>query len=453
MKKGLKVLLFIIMIMILSFGVGCGNKDHVEPELNSNESDMYTELGLEEDQSLEIEEGIEENLTNEQDNGLEVISEEVIPESSSVLIKNFLQDGTFWAEERNEQGEEYIIYADINKNVFKRVSCDMYEGSMLCGIDDDEIAIWSHDSSGEDYIYIWNVNSYEDCTKKYIGDNDIINQVLYEKDILFLETRHIESFEEEYDYYSMVDINGNVIFELSLEEEKLLNDYGINRWNGLHIHTEKLADNIYCVEYIGNFYEEEEPNALVVDLERNKIIPITYSTSSGSVRSDGNYTYIGWLRINNETGEIEKTTGEVLSQDRLLDLEWSDERYYVIKDLKGNVVKKITNEKRPVQSVSIVEEGVALVVFDDNYFTLIDSDGEFLFEPIKGRLCHGWGSIYDECGLLVAEDVESNDVFTIDKVGNKRTLDLAGDHLVYYATCEGKKYWVRDGKGMDSVRE
>ena len=147
-----------------------------------------------------------------------VAEQDTIANNSKVQIKNFFPDGTFWAIETKESGEEYIIHANILGNVIKRLFSSEI-GELEYGINDTLIIVRS---KGEyDKFHVLDVQTNEDITNRYVGDYDEICKYIETEDkVVFVVKKIVKSFEEKYVCLQLVDEIGNKIFQTHL----------INQW-------------------------------------------------------------------------------------------------------------------------------------------------------------------------------------------------------------------------------
>lgn len=217
------------------------------------------------------------------------------------------------------------------------------------------------------------------------------------------------------------------------------------------------GNNVYYIEYIGEYlgpeYERDTLNSLVIDLNRNKIIPVAFPSENGRLycRSDGNYTIVHSTLnetkiVNHETGIVEEFPNKNYFPEGIL----SEGIFYAkgnnggmaFLDIQGNVLIDLNQYSQSVQIAKPFKNNIALIGFANDYITYIDINGKFLFEPIKGHI-----KSYDENKSIVLVESEEGKYIAIDKNGNMTNMDL----LPYSRDCvfveyEGEQYWVAGGK-------
>lgn len=235
---------------------------------------------------------------------------EKIAATSEVRIINVVEDGTLWVIEKDESGQQYIVHTNIYGDVLGKVVYE-FDGYIERGIDGNLFAIEINDNDGEK-INIYDINSLEEISSTYKGDfDDIISLIQTENEIVLIVRKIVESFEEKYACLKIIDISGNEIFNISLDRDTLLNEYNIEvSKSAENIEISYAGNNIYYIGYLGSAYDSTQINSLIIDLKRNKVIPVAFPYRNGLYcKSDGNYTLVhspqhGKIIVNNETGEF-----------------------------------------------------------------------------------------------------------------------------------------------------
>lgn len=451
MKKSIKAKEYILrgisiigMILIVS---GCSNKN-----VDTSSVDM---AGSNENNH------IEESVDNDISGDKIIDKQNVVSENSQIQILNFMQDGTFWATEIDELGEQYIIHTDIQGNIIVKALYNEFGDEIECGIDNNRIVV---ESNG---YHIFDIETLEDVSDKYIGDYDEIDDVIKtENEVIFSIKRTMESFEEEYECFKLVSDTEDILFEVSLDTETLLNEYGIEKNDKASSpYIGYCSNNVYYIPYIGYEYGGNDTlNSLIIDLNKKKVISAPFPQRNGLyISSDGDYTLIyspqhGGLVVNNETSEFINMNfinigyypdGDgKLSEHKFLATSAHDGK--AILDVQGNIVIDLNNYGRNVSSrysVSLFADDTAFIRFDGDYVSFINNKGEILFDPIKGHVY----DYYNEQGIAIMTDMDSGEMFSIDKNGKKEIIELPGKGEIFYVKYKGKNYWVEGGQGIHTA--
>ena len=435
-NRALKIVSIIGILLIVS---GCSNKG----------ADSIIE-------NNQIEKSFDEDFNRDNEISDNITYQNVVSDESQIEILNFLQDGTFWATEVDKTGEEYIIHADIHGNIISKALYSLFGSTIKWGIDNDRLV------GKKDGYHVFDIETQEDISDKYIGDYDEIDNIIKTKNgIVFSIKKRMESFEEDYECFKLVSETENILFEVSLDTKTLLNEYGIEKYDKASPYIGYCSNNVYYIPYIGDKYGEKGTlNSLIIDLNKTKVISAPFPQNNGFyISSDGDYTliyspHLGELVVNNETSEF-------------IDLDFINIGYYpdedgklsehkflatdtytgkAILDVQGNIVIDLNNYGRSAASryaVSSFINDTAFIRFEGGYFSFIDSKGEILFEPIKGNLY----DYYDNYGIAIILDENSEELFSINKNGEKETITLPGEREIFYVKYEGKNYWVEGGQG------
>lgn len=112
--------------------------------------------------------------------------------------------------------------------------------------------------------------------------------------------------------------------------------------------------------------------------------------------------------------------------------------------MQGNLLIDLNNYGHVVRKVYEFHDDVCLIEFIDDYVSFIDTNGAFLFEPVKGAV-----RLYDKkYNMAVIDDVENDQVFLLDTSGNKQVFEgiIPTSFKYFCVSCEGETYWVRESK-------
>lgn len=388
---------------------------------------------------------------------------EKVAETSEVTIVNVMDDGTLWIIEKDEEGQQYIVHTNVYGEVLGKAIND-FDGYMEKGLDSNLFAI----DNGDADISIYDINSLQDMTNVYKGDFDgVIEVIQTEQDSVFVARKIIESFEESYACLKLVDIEGNELFDISLDSNTLLKEYNIERVKTAEqMEINYAGNNIYYIDYIGSAYDSGQINSLIIDLNRNKVIPVAFPHRNGLYcSSDGNYTLIycpqyGTIIVNNETevvarfantdykpkGDLEEGVFYAISYG------YGGREDKAFLDVQGNIVIDLEQYSQEVDMAWPFKDGKALIEFTNGYMTYVDMKGEFLFEPVKGHVLS-----YDEKEDVVSAYIENEaneyKYIAIDKTGNVTDINLQYYRDYFFVEYEGKKYWVVGGKAGLQTQE
>lgn len=154
-NRALKIVSIIGILLIVS---GCSNKG----------ADSIIE-------NNQIEKSFDEDFNRDNEISDNITYQNVVSDESQIEILNFLQDGTFWATEVDKTGEEYIIHADIHGNIISKALYSLFGSTIKWGIDNDRLV------GKKDGYHVFDIETKEDISDKYIGDYDEIDNIIKTK--------------------------------------------------------------------------------------------------------------------------------------------------------------------------------------------------------------------------------------------------------------------------------
>lgn len=448
----------ILLGMLIGFSAlvfcSCEKKPVLSNEISLVEETQYNEIARDED-SAYIEAGNEKESsvifdddgTEEKTNNDEELTD-TISDDSEIRISNVLSDGKIWAVENDGQSKD-VVLLDVDGKVYNRSSADLYSGYLVCGIDSVTVAF-----SDDHEISIYNIETNENMTDSIVDDYDCINEIFWMDDEpIFSVRKKVESFSEEYLQYRLVDKNGNKLFEISLDEATL-SVYGIQKdYSGAYLH--QLTNDIYYIAYVGGKYNGlSELNTLLIDVKNNKVTPVSFPSSNGTIyaSSDEGITSVyifmkGKELINNDTGESMRFPSDDYApigkaSEGKISATGHQERWWAIFDMQGNLLIDLNNYGHVVRKAYEFHDGVCLIEFIDDYVSFIDTNGTFLFEPVKGSV-----RLYDKKhNIAIIDDVENDQVFFLDTSGNKQVFEgiIPTSFEYFCVSYEGETYWIRE---------
>ena len=449
---------FLLLGMILVIGIIKVISGHLEKQQPSQiVESVKKEDNIDAENELTGDTGDKNLQNNDQE---ETISDslEKIPTTSKVNIINAVEDGTLWAVETDELEQKYIVHTNVYGEILGK-TLYQYDGYMECGLTGEIFAIGTKDDNGEKTYRIYDINSGEDISTTYKGDfDDIISIIQTEQENILIARKIFESFEEKYACLKMVDSLGNEIFNISLDKNTLLNEYNIDVTDSTEdIEVEYAGNNVYYIPYIASQFKHGVPNSLVIDLNRNKVIPVDFPQHNGLYCcSDGNYTVVyspmhGQIIVDNEKGIYEGfSTGDYYPGGEIVGGVFcaygallGNEDAKVFMDIQGNIITDLNQYPQDIKSVWLLKDDVALVQFTNSYMTYININGEFLFEPIKGTV----ESYYADKGIaivFVEDELENKHYKVIDRNGNitNINIELSGSGYWQFVEYNGKQYLV-----------
>lgn len=407
-------------------------------------------------ESLEM--NYEENISGNYDSTSEEIDQDatnIIAENSEVRIYNTIEDGTLWLTEEDAQGQEYVVRANVFGNILAKALCDEFDGYFTVGI--DERLFFT--SSGN----IYDIYSLEDVTNTYIGEYDeVVSYLNTENGPVFVVRKITDSFEEQYTSLGLVDKNGKMFFDITLDRNSMYTQYGIeSKYSNGEITLEYAGNNVYYIKYVGSQYESGALNSLIIDLSREKIIPCDFPKSCWYCQSDGYHTLIcsssvsDFFIVNNDTG----TFSYYPNPDYRPEGSFANGLFYGIGsrygnnneqaylDANGTIIINLNNYPQKVKQAWPFENGTALIEFENKYVTFIDNTGAFMFDPVKG--CYAKCFEREGVAIVAVEnEAGTSQHFSVDSNGNVKEINISNElsneqfHLVEY---EGMKYWVIGG--------
>jgi len=377
---------------------------------------------------------------------------DTISNTSKIGISNILSDGRIWAVEDNGQTID-IVLLDVYGNVYNRLSADLYSGYLVCGIDSVTVVF-----SYNDEISIYNIETNENMTDSIVKDFDFINEILWiDDEPIFSVKKKVESFSEEYLQYKLVDRNGNKLFDISLDEATL-KTYGIQKSYNIQtdhdMHLHQLTDDLYYIPYVGGKYNGlSELNSLLIDVKNNKVTPVSFPSSNGTIyaSSDGGITSVfvpmkGEVLINNDTGESMRFPSDDyapvgIASEGKISATGHQEQWWAIFDMQGNLLIDLNNYGHVVRKAYEFHNDACLIEFIDDYVSFIDTNGSFLFEPVKGSV-----RLYDKKhNMAIIDDINNNQVFILDINGNQQIFEgiVPTSFRYFYVSYGGETYWIR----------
>lgn len=328
-----------------------------------------------------------------------------------IEIVNVLDTGEIWVLQV-ENDEVFIVLTNVHGEILRKVPYSLLkEGDGIeCGIN-DTLIITSNDNG----FGIYDASSMTDITSEYIGqDERIVSYTKTDDNIYFWALKILDTFEEKYAEIRIFDLSTEEVMFLSLDSDTLKKDFDIERTYSVEdIDIGDAGNGVCYIRYLGEKYGTKT-NSIVIDLNRKLVTPVPFPRDNGSkYSSDGENMIIfsnmvDFLLLNLETQDVMKYPNRdfdpkgPLAEGLFYGVSDDSSNDSVVLDINGNVVVDLEQYPQSVDQISSFYNGIALVEFENDYFTLIDRNGSFLFEPIKGY----YPQFYQDAGVIIARKEE-----------------------------------------------
>lgn len=403
MKRKWSVILSILMILILV--VGCASK-----EMDTDDADMdeYND---------------EYEYTNEND----YIIEESLSDYSDIrpILSQYQSIGKnekFWCL----AGDDTLLKTDFSGTVYssytrkdaKNVKAQLSENRLLFECSDGY------------YIY-----DFEPDEREVTYDYTDKGKMCYASSECIMLEKTEETYNSSNIYMYVLDTEGNELMSFSAND--MSEKYGIE-W-------ERNWEYGSCGSHI--YYIKTDPhgsNYCFVDLARNKayVVKDLPLSNSGSLFSDGQYIidnqpHIGNAAIDCDTEQVFELDNLVmemqgLSEGKVVCSRKSDDVEKIL-NVDGSIALELDYENTTVTDASQFENGYAMLEFNNKFTTIIDTEGQFLFEPVEGTIHK----------LL---NMNSTNIYIIHKDGGYYFLDEETGETKPFADSTDTIYIVSEGE-------
>lgn len=356
----------VLVLTILAICVACSSeKDAGDVDLEENVRGEENSVG-------------ETNQTADYDSEDVTEKEEMLYDYSNVQLlldhnEPISENEMLWCVALNEQ---MLLQTDLTGKIYN--SYPREDASHAKAALTENRILFQYDDY--DY-YIYDFENDKDVTDEYTGGD---KKICYANKECIICIREEETYNSQNIYIHILDAEGNEILSFSTAEmsEKYNVEWERN-WEygacGSHIYYIQFDNDKYCF----------------VDLERKKVyvslnLPMS---NSGIIRSDGEYIldcqpHHGQVVINCETEEISNIqfsgTVDGLSEGKL----YGEDRYGIqaYLNVDGSTAIELNYENTSVTDATQFENGYAMVEFNQKFTTIIDGEGNFLFEPVEGTI-------------------------------------------------------------------
>ena len=235
-----------------------------------------------------------------------------------------------------------------------------------------------------DNYYIYDFEMNKDVTGEYTGGDKEISYA--NSECIFL-SKVEETYNSQNIYMYILDNEGNEIMSFSTND--LSEKYNIEwerNWEygacGSHIYYIKTDSN--------------GSNCCFIDLERNKVYIVSDLplSNSGGIYSDGEYIvdnqpHHGNVAINCDTeqvSDLDRFSIGIggLSEGKVFCSDGNEVSKFL--NVDGSIALELNYEDTSVTGASQFENGYAMLEFNKKFTTVIDTEGDFLFEPVEGTI-------------------------------------------------------------------
>lgn len=414
MLKKLNTILFTAIIAI-TFGACALQKstaNDIEVEEETQEENSKGEDNQNEDLNSEVEQQKEQRLSDYSNVYPLLDYDEYISENEMLW---FVADT-----------EGMLLQADLSGKIYNSYITEDASNAEAA-LTENRILFYSND---EYYIYDFEIG--RDVTDEYTGGD---------KEICYANRECIFCVQEEETYNSLniymyiLDNEGNELLSFSSAEmsEKYNVEWERNWEYGA------CGSGIYYIQTDSIGY-----NCCFIDLKREKVYMSSNlpSSNSGGIYSDGEYILDcqpnhGQVVINCESEVVSelpnKGTVSGLSEGKVY---WED-RYGVqgYLNVDGSTAIEFNYENTSITDATQFENGYAMLEFNKKFTTIIDTEGNFLFEPVEGTIYR----------LL---DINGSNAYVIYKDMAYYLLDETGEKCEKISDSDSSLYpMIRDEGG------
>lgn len=472
MKKNITNMFLLLIIMLIL--TACSG--------NTGDSDKYSQESIDKTSPIDnntqdstrpsSSDALVETPDSQNDNFSQKNDEEYLSDTSNIKIISSAYD-SIWVKEDTDDGESYIVHIDVDGKILDKMNwidniCDFGNGT--------DGSLYIVKDKNTDYFKIYDAALQKEVTNEFVNDSEYIISCIQTEDKYVLVTRKIsDTFEEKYASLRLIDTSKQELFSIQLDKTTLSDNYNM----GSNISPETInfgyaGNNIFYLAYISSLYEDEV-NSLVIDLNRNSVMPVTFPQKNGELycTSDGEHSIMysmthGMVCLNHNTGvyfdytidDDYYPTGPLSSNGLFFaskEPAFSSQTFMAFIDWPGNVAIDLNQYSRPVINAQPFINGKSLIQFAGNYVTFIDENGEFLFEPIQG--CARIESFYPYKNVGIIDIIDENDnlisTMEMDDNGNTSPLKIPMAQNYSYILIESnnKLYWISDANSTFQVQE
>lgn len=360
MKKGNLALLLICALFCM---VACSKQQEMKTNSAASSETIEDEYS---DANSDIRNQIDEETLSDYTEVRPIIGTfENIPEGEKIWCKSYTNN--------------ILIQTDLSGKIYDKYLGEDAKYAQI-QLTEDRILF-----QNEDIYYIYDFKTDADVTQEYTNG---------EKEICYAsnECLILSKVEETYNYRDIhmyiLDNNGNEIMSFSINDmsQKYNVEWDENWGYG------SCGAHIYYIEadYSGS-------SRCFIDLKRKKAFLVSNlpSSNAGWVLSDGEYItdyqpLHGQVIINCDTEQVSdfkngsyNISGQI-SEGKIFCTGKHNTAAYL--NIDGSVALDLNYEDTTVTEATQFKNGYAMLEFNDKFITIINEKGEFLFEPVEGRI-------------------------------------------------------------------
>ena len=370
----------------------------------------------------------------------------------------------FWVQVKHvseDSDEILLVLTDVSSNIYKMISCENIDTSypsFVASLSDEAVAIGD---SFNDHYYIIDFSG-NDITSHYFNEDERIwSMAQDDSGINIFTVSTEETYSEQNMLFNVYDANMDCKFSFS---KKVLDEkYGIEwKWDIDELNLFPIGGNIY---YMNDF-----TSSLFVDTVRKKAFMLeTPQKNGGNVSSDGTYIlfyqpYHGCALIDVEDESIRSAEFDYYEREAYPSSDISEGLFYAtyyasggweyvgLYDSHMSMRADLDYDDSKLSHYSLFHNGYAVIELENPgnipFVTLIDTNGEWQFDPMQGNILQG-GIYLEELDKFLIFSNDDEGGFLVNSEGELQKINniRQNDGLFYHATkIDGEYkivYWDR----------
>ena len=300
-------------------------------------------------------------------------------------------------------------------------------------------------NSDDDY-YIYDFEMNRDVTEEYTGGD---KEICYANSECVFLSKVEETYNSQDIYMYILDNEGKEMMSFSTNDmsEKYNVEWERNWGYG------SCGSHIYYIKTDAN-----GSNCCFIDLGRKKVYIVSDLplSNSGAIFSDGEYIidnqpHQGNVSINCDTEQVSDLDRFAiriggLSEGRVFCSDGNEVGKFL--NVDGSVAIELNYENTSVTGASQFENGHAMLEFNKKFTTVIDTEGNFLFEPVEGTIY----KLLNINGTNVYIIYKDDSYYFLDEKSGQMELLSNSDSSIYMLTETEEKSLVSfDGVGFSVI--
>lgn len=421
-----------ILFLLVCLNVAACNKENADQknsyELNEAEDSTIQDNDIEDND-------IEEDHSTEEQTLDDFSNVHVIGSQYDVIST----DDKFWCL---ADTDNYLLQVDYTGKVYGSYARDDAHDAKFA-LTENRILFQN------DEYYIYDLEKNQDVTNEYKKEDETI---IYASDECVFLTKTEETYNSKNVCLRCADAEGKEIISFSTEE--MSEKYNVE-WEPMVFESNfrSCGSGIYAIQIdkLGNTY-------CFVDIVRNKVYAVTGlpQENLGDIYSDGNYIVYsqpqhGQAVIDCNTEQSTDFSNELYWMDgHLAEGKVSGKGYWssndkdrVFLNMDGSIFLDLKYEDTSVTEVSQFSNGFAMLEFNDNFVTIIDENGKFLFEPVEGKISRLVN--INGKNIYIIFDGEANYMF-LDETGKKSSTFAVSKDEICFAVGNDQIYLLVFGE-------